>query len=227
MDRSKADIIVLFDREGGKGIARIQMTENVAQSIARALRTTEEDAECRRIDALDQADQRRRVVVSKLDRGYEDFLEGRISEAFWTRKSQDWEQELQTIDRERARLQQPSGVTFVKVAKILELAKQAENLYKSQIPTERRRLLDVVLSNCTFDRGSLSPLTLSRSIYCCEATKLEIGGEGGIRTHVPLTGQDAFEAPPLRPLRYLSAWQTEPQSYRVQTPTERRLNSSD
>jgi hypothetical protein len=38
----------------------------------------------------------------------------------------------------------------------------------------------------------------------------EDGGEGGIRTPVPLTGQDAFEAPPLRPLRYLSAegfWQ--------------------
>ena len=31
------------------------------------------------------------------------------------------------------------------------------------------------------------------------------GGEGGIRTHVPLARQDAFEAPPLRPLRYLSA----------------------
>src|SRR5215203_3030689 len=30
------------------------------------------------------------------------------------------------------------------------------------------------------------------------------GGEGGIRTPVPLTRQDAFEAPPLRPLRYLS-----------------------
>src|SRR5438094_5733574 len=33
---------------------------------------------------------------------------------------------------------------------------------------------------------------------------LKIGGEGGIRTHVPVTRQDAFEAPPLRPLRYLS-----------------------
>src|SRR5688572_15526327 len=35
------------------------------------------------------------------------------------------------------------------------------------------------------------------------------GGEGGIRTHVPVTRQDAFEAPPLRPLRYLSGrvWQ--------------------
>ena len=35
-------------------------------------------------------------------------------------------------------------------------------------------------------------------------TRAKAGGEGGIRTHVPLTGQDAFEAPPLRPLRYLS-----------------------
>ena len=34
----------------------------------------------------------------------------------------------------------------------------------------------------------------------------EVGGEGGIRTHVPVTRQDAFEAPPLRPLRYLSVW---------------------
>src|ERR1041385_7626636 len=33
-----------------------------------------------------------------------------------------------------------------------------------------------------------------------------IGGEGGIRTPVPVTRQDAFEAPPLRPLRYLSVY---------------------
>ena len=41
--------------------------------------------------------------------------------------------------------------------KILELAKQAENLYQSQNSTEQRRLLETVLSNCTFDRGTLSP----------------------------------------------------------------------
>jgi hypothetical protein len=141
----------------GDVIAPIQITEEIAESIAAALRTTEQDAECRRVEELSQADQRRRVVVSKLDRGYEDFLEGRISEAFWTRKSQEWEAELQTIDRERSRLQQTSTVASVKAAKILELAKQAEKLYKSQIPTEQRRMLDLVLSNCTFDRGSLCP----------------------------------------------------------------------
>jgi len=42
-------------------------------------------------------------------------------------------------------------------AKILELAKRAEFLYKTQNSTEQRRLLETVLSNCGFDRGSLSP----------------------------------------------------------------------
>ena len=39
----------------------------------------------------------------------------------------------------------------------LELAKQAEFLYKTQDPAEQRRLLETVLSNCTFDRRSLYP----------------------------------------------------------------------
>jgi hypothetical protein len=76
---------------------------------------------------------------------------------FWTRKSQEWEAELRVVDTERARLQQLQLSATVTAAKILELAKQAEFLYKSQIPTEQRRLLETLLSNCTFDRGTLCP----------------------------------------------------------------------
>ena len=39
----------------------------------------------------------------------------------------------------------------------LELAKQAGFTYRTQNPAEQRRFLDRVLSNCTFDRGSLCP----------------------------------------------------------------------
>jgi hypothetical protein len=38
-----------------------------------------------------------------------------------------------------------------------ELAKQAEFLYRSQDPGEQRRLPETVLSNCTFDAGTLTP----------------------------------------------------------------------
>ena len=82
---------------------------------------------------------------------------GRISEEFWKRKSQEWESELQATEVERTRLEVPRPYATATAEKILELAKQAEFLYKSQDPPEQRRLLETVRSNCTFDRGSLVP----------------------------------------------------------------------
>jgi site-specific DNA recombinase len=141
----------------GNVVTPIQITSQIADDIATALRATDQEAEQRRCTSLRQQEQRRRVTVSKLDRGYEDFVSDRISEEFWTRKSQEWEDELRTIDLEIRTLQQPRTLTTVGAEKILELAKQAEFLYKSQNPLEQRRLLETVLSNCTFDRGSLCP----------------------------------------------------------------------
>ena len=108
-----------------------------------------------------ELERRRFAVLSRQDRGYEDYLEGRISEEFWTRKSQQWEAELQTVEAERARVGSPRAAMMVSAEKILELAKQAENLYKSPNPSEQRRLLETVLSNCTFDSGTLRPTYVS------------------------------------------------------------------
>jgi hypothetical protein len=115
------------------------------------------EAASQRAASLQQLDNRRRTVVSKTDRGYEDYVSDRITEAFWTRKSAEWEAELQTIDAERARLERTHAPALTTAEKTLELAKRAEILYKSQNPTEQRRLLETVLSNCTFDRGTLCP----------------------------------------------------------------------
>jgi len=43
-----------------------------------------------------------RAVQSKLDRGYEDRLEEKISAAFWERKSQTWEAELYSVHLPRS-----------------------------------------------------------------------------------------------------------------------------
>src|SRR5437867_12779824 len=48
------------------------------------------------------------------------------------------------------------------------------------------------------------PIFLSLSQTRVDGGGGGVGGEGGIRTHVPVTRQHAFEARPLRPLRYLS-----------------------
>jgi hypothetical protein len=92
-----------------------------------------------------------------LDRGYDDFVSGKITEDFWTRKSTQWEAERQSLDAEQHRLEAPSGHMPLTGEETLEHAKQAGFLYQKQNPTEQRRFLDTVLSNCTFDRGTLTP----------------------------------------------------------------------
>ena len=41
---------------------------------------------------------------------------------------------------------------------IIELARKAYRLYLEQKPTEKRKLLRILLSNCTFDSGKLYPI---------------------------------------------------------------------
>ena len=63
-------------------IAPIQITETIAADIATALQATDAEAEHRRCTNLHQLEQRRRMIVSKLDRGYDDFVSGTISNEF-------------------------------------------------------------------------------------------------------------------------------------------------
>jgi hypothetical protein len=124
----------------------------------------------------------RKAVTTKLDRGYDDFVSGRISEDFWTRKSQEWEAELQTVEAERARLEQLQPGATATAAKILELAKQAENLYKSQDPTEQRRCSKSCYRTAPSIAEVFLLLTLRHSTCWSEATKQGMGGVGGTRT---------------------------------------------
>jgi DNA invertase Pin-like site-specific DNA recombinase len=141
----------------GDTIKPIQITSEIAAGIAEALRTGDARCEQRRSEARRQLEQRRRTVVSKLDRGYDDFVSGDISGDLWKRKSAEWEADLRAVETELARIERPRQAVMTTAERILELAQKAEFLYKSQDRTEQRRLLEIVLSNCTFDRGSVCP----------------------------------------------------------------------
>ena len=51
------------------------------------------------------------------DTFYDDYGSGKISEEFWTRRSQEWEAELQAVDAERARLEHPRPRVTVPLAR--------------------------------------------------------------------------------------------------------------
>jgi hypothetical protein len=130
---------------------------HIATGLEGALRTCQALADMERRETKGRLERQRRALISKLDRGYDDYLEGRISEDFWTRKSDQWEEERRALEAQILRLEAPSSQMALTGQQILELAKQAGFLYRTEDPAKQRQWLETVLSNCTFDRGTLCP----------------------------------------------------------------------
>ncbi|MPY88377.1 MAG: recombinase family protein [Luteitalea sp.] len=137
-------------------VKRIQVPIDVANWIAEALRESQSDKERYHRTAVMQLQQRYLAIQAKLDKAYDDRLGGRISDELWLRKSGEWEAELASTRRETARHERASHDYAATGSKILELAKSAHNLFIRQDPREQARLLKTLVSNSTFDRGSLS-----------------------------------------------------------------------
>ena len=108
-------------------------------------------------EAVGRLGRRRDTLQRRLDRGYEDLLSGKITEQLWTRKSRESESELDATLDELASHDHASSNYAATGARILELSQRAYSLYVSQERAEQRRLLNTLLSNCTFERGSLTP----------------------------------------------------------------------
>jgi hypothetical protein len=84
-------------------------------------------------------------------------LSGRIYDDLWTRKSAELEPQLDSVRTEMARMDGASHYYENTGQRILELEQTAYSQYFTQNPAEQARLLKTVLSNCAFDRGTLSP----------------------------------------------------------------------
>jgi hypothetical protein len=68
------------------------------------------------------------------------------------------EADLVAVNASIERLETAATPHATSAREILELAKMAGLLYRMQDPAERRRLLETVLSNGTFDRDFVSDL---------------------------------------------------------------------
>ena len=87
-------------------------------------------------------------VRSRIEQAYLDKLDGKITEAFWEAKSTEWNREEQQILMAVQGLEQQSPERILDSMRILELANKAYFLYLKQPPTEKAKLLRIVLSNC-------------------------------------------------------------------------------
>jgi hypothetical protein len=85
-----------------------------------------------------------------------DKLDGRIGNAFFDAKAAETRAAQAAIMRDLAAQQTANRSYIEEGVQLLELAQHAHVLFESQPPVEKRKLLDFVLSNCTWKGGELA-----------------------------------------------------------------------
>lgn len=91
----------------------------------------------------------------RLEAVYVDKLDGSVTEDFYRRMSAQWRDELDRCQRDLARHQEASNNYMDEGVALISLARKAHDLFESSTAVEKRRLLNFVLSNCTWQHGEL------------------------------------------------------------------------
>jgi site-specific DNA recombinase len=86
---------------------------------------------------------------------YVDKLDGRVDTVFFDRKAVEWRSEQGGLMRAIEEHQTANQTYLDEGIRLLELGRRAHELFQKQEPREKRRLLDFVLSNCTWKDGEL------------------------------------------------------------------------
>jgi site-specific DNA recombinase len=131
---------------------------------------------------------------------YVDKLDGKIDRTFFEQMSAEWRVEQDRCLREIERHQVAEQSYLEEGVRLLELARNARRLFEKQEPREKRRLLNFVVSNCTWKGGRLS-VTLRQPFDFLEKTATTVAqvaalrGSGLARSEIWLPGPDSNQRP--------------------------------
>ena len=156
----------LFESKTLSLLGSLQIDQSVSEWILEELEVMEENqpVDEKRLKWLVE---RRKDLQELRTRAYEEKLLGKIDEAFWAERSVAWHREIAEIEEELEAVERaPSKEEILAAARRpIELLEAAPNLYVSQEPRQKARLLKTMVSNFTVDNGTVS-VSMRSHIRC-------------------------------------------------------------
>ena len=145
-----------FEERFGDLLKGLRMDSEVAAWVADALRKSHVDEKTFREEATNRLQDEYARLQRRLDSAYEDRLDGRISVAEFDAKAAGWRAEQDRIQRSLDEYRAADRVYVETGVRLLELASRAHELFVKQVPSEKRRLLNFLVSNSTWKEGTLT-----------------------------------------------------------------------
>lgn len=156
-----------------EALIKIQIPDEIVEWTKTALLESHKDEQSYRQQQMVTLESRFRTLQTKIEKAYEDKLEGSIDTEFWQTQNSKWRQEQTEIESQLASLRSANTAYIDQGVKLIELARQAPMLFKSMTNDEKRELVNLVLSNPRIENGTLRYDYRKPFNIVTEATTLE------------------------------------------------------
>lgn len=136
-------------------LGRLRFDDEVLGWVREALQASHADERREHETAIERLRAEHKRLGERINAMYIDKLDGKIGGDFYDRFAGEWCEEQLRLQREIDRHESAEQSYMDEGVQILELAQNAQRLFERQEPRQKRRLLNFVLSNCSWQNGEL------------------------------------------------------------------------
>jgi site-specific DNA recombinase len=181
-------------------LGRLTFDEEVLAWVRDALRSSHADEKREHEAAIGRLRIEYDRLQSRMHAMYVDKLDGKVESAFFESMSAEWRAEQDRCLREIERHQAADRSYLEEGVRLLELARKAQGLFEKQEPREKRRLLNFLVSNCTWKGGQLvadlrQPFELLAETTAIAAQAVAGNRPNSASTEIWLPGPDSNQRP--------------------------------
>jgi site-specific DNA recombinase len=144
----------VLEEQFTKLVRQIHFDPEVLAWAADAMQAGTEDAQREHEKAIARLEREHRRLQDRIEAMYADKLDGRIDCDFYDRKAAEYRAEQERVRGDIKAHEAERGDSSPILA---DLARRAGDLFATQPPAEKRRLLDFVVSRCSWAGGLLVP----------------------------------------------------------------------
>ncbi|MCA8881916.1 MAG: recombinase family protein [Rhodobacteraceae bacterium] len=136
-------------------LGQLRFDDEVLAWVREALHASHADERHEHEEAIVRLQAEHRRLGERISAMYVDKLDGKIGSDFFDKMAGEWREEQRRLQRDIDRHEEAEQSYMDEGLRIIELAQNAQALFEGQPPREKRRLLNFVLSNCTWEDGKM------------------------------------------------------------------------
>ena len=190
----------VLEKQFAELLGRLHFDDEVLEWVRDALHASHADQRREHGEAIKRHQAEYKRLDDRIRAMYVDKLDGIVEVTFYDKMSNQWRDEQSCCQREIDRLQIANQSYMDEGVQILELASNAQKLFESQEPRQKRRLLNFLLSNCSWEDGEVvatfrQPFDLLAETTAIAATRKGTAIAFSAKTEIWLPDLDSNQGP--------------------------------